>query len=208
MYWKDNNIIELRASTSGISGFAVPSKPEDWAPTGDALFCDGLFSDAADSYQKAHMSREAAIAKAHQLEQEARQIKLHVTGRRSRAFKEAAEAFLTCASAQASPGERTDFLRHAGQCFAEAKRHDLAAKAYLDASMFTMSVCHYRLAQKLYDAMAITRAHNGLIEDDVVESVTETAKYVWTNEQKFKYVRVCILSFSFHNFVLAVKLRN
>jgi hypothetical protein len=202
MYWKENNIIELRASTSGISGFAVPSKPEDWAPTGDALFCDGLFSDAADSYQKAHMSREAAIAKAHQLEQEARQIKLHVTGRRSKAFKKAAEAFLTCAFAQASPSERTDFLRHAGQCFAEAGRHDLAAKAYLDASMFTMSVCQYRLAQMLYDAMAVIRAHDGLIEDDVAQSVTETAQYVWTNERKFECVRPCILSFSFYNLFL------
>jgi hypothetical protein len=188
-YWKDKGIVDLRISDGGIAEFAVPSKPEDWTETAEALFSNNQFSDAFDGYQKAHMYREAAIAHAHHLEQESRQIPHRRASHRIRAFVKAAEAFLACASGQTSPDERTVFLRRAGQCFVEAKKHDLAAKAYADALMFTEAVSQYRLAHMLDKAMAIIRARRDSIKDDIAEGVIETARYAWTSDQKFEYVQ-------------------
>jgi hypothetical protein len=188
MYWKDRNIIELYTSVKGISEFAVPSKPEDWIHTADTLFQNKQFGDASESYRKAQMYREADIAHAYWLEEEARTLPVRAGTQRTQAFVKAAEAFRSCALGRTSLDERTDFLRHAGHCFDEAKRHRLAAKAFEDASMFSEAISQFRLARMLPEAMAIIRAHRDSVDDSIAERITETARYAWTKVQYFEYV--------------------
>ena len=200
MYWKNKDIVDICSSGKRIFDFAVPSKPEVWAQTADTLFRNGLFGDAAESYQKAHMDHEAAISRAYSLEEEARTLPVGVRQQRTLAFLKAAKAFLGCASGETNSDERIPLLCHAGDCYAEARRHDLAAKAFADASLFTEAISQYRLARMLYDAMGIIRTQKGSIDECITESITETARYVWTKEQKFEYVerQFCLFTISSH----------
>jgi hypothetical protein len=67
---------------------------------------------------------------------------------RWRAFSVAADAFAQCAQ-EAPENAKQAYYRRAGECFAEAKQHKAAGKAFLEAAEYTLSARHYRKVRTL-----------------------------------------------------------
>lgn len=131
-------------------------------------------------YERAGLSREAAVAHTYHLRDLARRVV--VTGskqssiQRESAFLATARGFLQCAIDSPSPNSKAAYYRNAGSCFEEANDAFQAAEAYSKAQEFTKAAKLYRKCAKFDEAVGIITNHRDQVEPGVVDSITDIAR--------------------------------
>ncbi|KAJ6577097.1 hypothetical protein B0H10DRAFT_1963249 [Mycena sp. CBHHK59/15] len=167
-----------------MSSTEPKTEGEEWEAQGRKLFANKRYRQAKHCFERALLPRQAAIAEAYYLRQEARKsaggnTRKAIEARKS-AFLEAAAAFLVCARVE----RELAYFRIAGECFEDAG-HDLrAAQAYQDAREFTRSAELYRKLGKFDEAVAIVKGHEDDIRPEVVANVINVARLFYFKEQK------------------------
>ncbi|TFY53518.1 hypothetical protein EVG20_g10077, partial [Dentipellis fragilis] len=184
LYWASKGLVEVSTDGSTLSKFAVASTAEEWARSGTArtLFYREQYTQAARGFARGGQWREAAVANAYQLRNQAHQIPRR-NGKQTEAYLDAGRAFLACADDALSETERRLYTRIAAECYATIKRHKKAAKAFFDAAMYDEAVVHYIDGNLLDDAVSIVLKYP-LMDARLSDRVTNLAKFVYLKEHR------------------------
>lgn len=144
---------------------------------------------ARHCFERAGLPNEKAVAYAYYLREQARMM----VGRsgsqilaRTKAFLTAAHAFASCA--QHSLRQKGTYLRVAGDCYVLGQDEPAAARAYLDASQFTLAARHFRKAGMFDEAVEVIQTHRVHMDSDVAEDIMDLARLYYFKERKLEYV--------------------
>lgn len=159
---------------------AVSSSPEEWEKSGRSLFQNKRYLQALHCFERAGLSREAAVSNTYYLRHQARLIPA-VESRKSQqtriaAFLAAAEAFLECATAAVNAKEKRVYYRNAGDCFECAEDNYRAARAYIEAREFTIAAKLFRVCAKFDEAVDIVKRFRQEIDNDVAQNIFNVAR--------------------------------
>jgi tetratricopeptide (TPR) repeat protein len=129
-----------------------------------SLFYNKNFSEAALSFRKACRYREAAIADAYNLKEQARLTKSSNsigTEKTVKAYKLAAEALQECAenTNREKQMPRQRHFKAAADCWIHAGEFVIAAKTYMKASKYELCVDAYRRAGMFDEAVEVVEKH-------------------------------------------------
>jgi tetratricopeptide (TPR) repeat protein len=168
----------------------MSSSVEEWASKGRELFDRKKYLQAKHCYERATMPREASIAQAYFIREQARKTlsgdTRHLKERRRVAFVLAAEDFLTCAK-QAKKFTPA-YYRIAGECFEEAADNLRAAEAFLEAREYNIAAKLYRKLGRFDEAVAVIKENEEWMHGDVVENIKDVARLHYFSKEKLKYV--------------------
>ena len=131
-------------------------------------------------FERAGLDREAAVAYAYFLREQARAIphsgSKQIVLQSQKAFCMAAEAFLGCSSSSANAKERIVYSRNAGDCFERAEDDFRAAEAYHQAQEYTKAAKLYRKNANFDEAVEILTRYRSHVDAEVVENIFDVAK--------------------------------
>lgn len=141
------------------------------------------------SFERADRPREAAVAFAYYLREQARLIPQPTrlgNSEKSKAYIKAAEAFNSCA-ANAEVGQkrqRTVWFRIAAECFVNAGEEGKAAESYVNAAEYTLGARYYRKAGMFEHVVEVIQKNQKKIDHDTAEQLM--------NVSKIFYFKVCL----------------
>ncbi|KAA1475419.1 hypothetical protein DENSPDRAFT_842194 [Dentipellis sp. KUC8613] len=184
LYWESKGLVEISTDGSTLSKFAVASTAEEWARSGTArtLFYREQYTQAARGFARGNQWREAAVADAYQLRNQAHQIP-RKNGKQTEAYLDAGRAFLACANDALNETERRLYTRIAAECYAAIKRHKKAAKCFFDAAMYDEAVVHYIDGNLLDDAVSIVLKYP-LKDSRLSDRITNLARFVYLKDNR------------------------
>ncbi|KAJ7139425.1 hypothetical protein C8R44DRAFT_764441 [Mycena epipterygia] len=182
--WSSKN--QVQNCTPGVDTprLAISSTAAEWEEQGRKLFANKRYRQSKHCFERALLPRQAAMAGAYYLRQEARKCpggsnRRAIENRRA-AFLAAAESFLDCAREE----KTLAYFRIAAECF-EAGGDDLqAAQTYQDAKEYSRSTELYRKLGNFDEAVAIVKDHKEEIRPEVVTNVTNVARLFYFKEHK------------------------
>lgn len=133
------------------------------------------------SFERAGRSREAAVADAYYLREQARQIPQSSRLRNSdkfAAYRKAANAFNRCAAGaeQRQKKQRIVWYRNAAECFLHAGEDGKAAVAYVGAAEYTLAARHYRKAGMFDEVVEVIQKHEDKVETTIADRLMNVAK--------------------------------
>lgn len=171
---------------------AVSSTRKDWETKGSELFTRKKFLPAKLCFERAFLSDQVAIAKAYYLRDCARGVSGGSTKsdkKRESAFLIAADAFLECASSQATSETKRAYFRAAAGCFEAADRFSQAALAYIDGEGYSQAALIYSRKLGEHDkAIAVWKNHTDQMRQDVIETVIDAARFFYIAREQFEWV--------------------
>jgi len=180
MFWQARNEVQCCTPGSDIPRLAVSSSPQEWEKTGRTLFTNKRYIQAMHCFERAGLDREAAVAYAYFLREQARAIphsgSKQIVLQSQKAFCMAAEAFLGCSSSSANAKERIVYSRNAGDCFERAEDDFRAAEAYHQAQEYTKAAKLYRKNANFDEAVEILTRYRSHVDAEVVENIFDVAK--------------------------------
>lgn len=168
IFWAAKGLVTTTSDTE-LPRLAVGSSLDEWESSGRSLFSKKRYAHAMQCFQRASLSREEAVAEAYLLRDQARAVPpgQHDNGNmRSKAFIDAAEAFVRCALS-ASVGKRA-YYRTAAACFKESDKLSEATQNYLNAEDFDSAAKVFCDAQKFDDAVHVVKDHRDTMQSNVV----------------------------------------
>lgn len=150
-----------------------------------------MFAQAASCFEKAHNLLDRDIALAYQRRKDAPRQASSVLIRA--AWKAAGEAFTACGDSAGKEG-RPYHLR-AVECFNAAEENDLATLATAKSLDETPAAKLLADKGRYEEAMALVRPSRGpsRVDDDVAQQITEQARLVWLQNQRYKYAKSAFL---------------
>ncbi|KAF9493953.1 hypothetical protein BDN71DRAFT_1027051 [Pleurotus eryngii] len=180
VYWMSNNLIQ-NCTPEDVPRLAVKSTKTEWANQGRSLFDNRRYYQAKHCYTRAEMPREAAVADAYFLRDQARKVPSYSTIKSEilvfeTAYRLAAERFQGCALDPPNPRNRRQYFLNAADCFEIGGDYFRAAECYDHAEEFTKSCRLYRKAGKFVHAVDIINSHKGQMDMDVAESIMDVAR--------------------------------
>jgi tetratricopeptide (TPR) repeat protein len=171
IFWAARDLVTTTSDTE-LPRLAVASLSDEWERSGRSLFSKKRYAHAMQCFQRASLRREAAVAEAYLLRDQARAVSLgqHNNGdMRSKAFIDAAEAFVRCALSASV--EKRAYYRTAAVCFKESDKLSEATQNYLNAEDFDSAAKVFCDAQKFDDAVRVVRDHQDTMQSNVVLQV-------------------------------------
>jgi hypothetical protein len=130
-------------------------------------------------FRRASLHREAAVANAYLLREQARAVPFgqhNSSPLRSSAFATAAEAFVDCALSASV--EKRLYHRTAAECFKECDEPAKAAQQYLDAEEFNSAAEVYCDSENFDEAVLVVKEHEQTMKGNVVAHIiTECGCY-------------------------------
>jgi hypothetical protein len=177
---------------------AVPSSPDEWEEAGRKLFQNKRYAHAVQSFQRASLTREAAIANAYLLREQAHAMppaQPDSITLRSKSFVNAAKAFVECALP--TTAESRTYYRIAAECYWEGrevskaaveKAAEKAAELYIKAEEIDCAACLYLDAGMHAQAIKITREKKRKMQVNVVNHIVHECRLHYYNKQEFSYV--------------------
>jgi tetratricopeptide (TPR) repeat protein len=191
VFWKARNEIQCCTPGSDIPRLAVSSTPQEWEKTGRALFTNKRYIQAMHCFERAGLDREAAVAHAYFLREQARATARHDSSKQvviqyRKALCAAADAFLKSAESAINSKERIIFLRNAGECLEKADEDVRAAEAYKKAQEYTKAAKLYRKAAQFDQAVAVVTENRSQVAEDVAESIIGVAKLFYFQSGKLE----------------------
>jgi hypothetical protein len=204
IFWTAKDLVTITTSSSELPPLAVSSSRDEWEMSARSLFNKKRYAHAMQCFKRASLDREAAVADAYLLREQARDVPAgqpDSTSMRSKAFMIAAEAFVKCASSASVAVDRGAYYRTAAGCYKECNKPSEAAQHYLNAEEFDSATEVLCDARKFDEAMQVVRSHRDKMQKIVVDHiVTECACYYFRTEQlrqvshrqklPFQYVRL------------------
>ncbi|KDQ30332.1 hypothetical protein PLEOSDRAFT_155016 [Pleurotus ostreatus PC15] len=180
VYWTSNNLIQ-NCTPEDVPHLAVKSTKTEWANQGRSLFDNRRYYQAKHCYTRAEMPREAAVADAYFLRDQARKVRSRSTIKSEilafeSAYRLAAERFQGCALDPPNPRNRRQYFVNAADCFEIGGDYFRAAECYEHVEEFTKSCRLYRKAGKFVQAVDIINSHKGQMDTDVAESIMDVAR--------------------------------
>ncbi|EPQ56620.1 P-loop containing nucleoside triphosphate hydrolase protein [Gloeophyllum trabeum ATCC 11539] len=182
-FWSTNGCIDLYTSKMELPKLAVSSTPEEWSGTGWSLFENRRYYQAMHCFQRAGLKYETDIASAYHLRDHARSIH-SLASARSKAFMEAADAFVGVAAASNQPRDRLTYMKNAAQCYVLAEDVRKAAQAFLDAEEFTLAASQYQKAGLFDEAIEVIRTTQ--VEADIAGTICHTARLFYLQKKRLK----------------------
>ncbi|KAG5646925.1 hypothetical protein DXG03_002001 [Asterophora parasitica] len=190
-FWTSRDQIHNCTPGTDMPRLAVSSSAEEWATKGKELFERKKFLQAKHCFERAQMPREMAISNAYYLREQARKAPMgdsrRVKDQRHSGFITAAEAFVGCA--QDTVKNRLIYFRRAGECFEEGAENLRAANTYVDAHEYTTAAKLFRKLGLFDEAVAVIKANEEHMQNDIVESIKEVARLYYFREEKLEKAR-------------------
>jgi tetratricopeptide (TPR) repeat protein len=156
--------------------------------TGRSLFKKKRYAHAIQCFEKASLQKEAAVAKAYLLREEAQAMPSceHDNVLRTRAFTKAAEAFIK--SAASASVERTTYYRIAAECFRECAELIKAAQLYIDAEEFGIGAQLYLDSEMHSHAIRVIRKHERKMRRGIVDQILFRCRLYYFQKFELEYV--------------------
>jgi len=181
VFWNLRNEIQCCTPGSDVPRLAVSSTPQEWEETGRTLFTNKRYSQAMHCFERAGLDREAAVAHAYFLRENARAAARHDSSKQGviryqKDFCAAAEAFLKCAQSAINSKESVTFLRNAAECLERADEDFRAAEVYRQAQEFTKAAKLYRKTAKFDEAIAVVTENRSQVAEEVAENIIDVAR--------------------------------
>ncbi|KAJ6573853.1 hypothetical protein DFH09DRAFT_1311930 [Mycena vulgaris] len=193
--WTSKDQVQNCTPGTDTPRLAISSTVSEWEEQGKQLFINKRYRQSKHCFERALLPRQAAMAGAYYLRQEARQKPAGSNRRaieaRRNAFLEAAAAFVGCARED----ETLAYFRIAAECFEDAGDDLQAAQSYRDAKEYTRSTELYRKLGNFDEAVAIVKTHKEKIRPEVVTSVTSVARLYYFKEQKLEKANALFSSY-------------
>ncbi|EGN94529.1 hypothetical protein SERLA73DRAFT_114784 [Serpula lacrymans var. lacrymans S7.3] len=183
IFWTSLDLVQICTPGADVPQLAVSSTPEEWRISGRSLFQHKRYYQAMHCFTRAGLEREASVTHAYHLRELARGHPL-ISLRRSESFLVAAEAFLLCTQSSKAPKEKRAYFKAAADCFVHCGDDTRAAKAFVDASEFTLAAQHYRKAGKFHDAVQVIDAHRSQMNEAVVDKIIQVSRLYFVKESK------------------------
>ncbi|KAJ7479993.1 hypothetical protein B0H11DRAFT_1263344 [Mycena galericulata] len=182
--WTSKDQVQNCTPGTDTPKLAISSTAAEWEEQGRKLFANKRYRQSKHCFERAFLPRQAAMAGAYYLRQEARKSpggnnRRAIEARRT-AFLEAAAAFLGCARED----KTLAYFRIAAECFEEAGDDLQAAQTYKDAKEYTRATELYRKLGHFDDAVDLVKNHRKEIRPEVVTNVTNVARLFYFKEQK------------------------
>ncbi|EMD41416.1 hypothetical protein CERSUDRAFT_89982 [Gelatoporia subvermispora B] len=189
VFWTSRGQIQNCTPGTDVPRLAMSSTPEEWAKTALSLFNNRRYLQSMHCYERAGLEREKAAAHAYHLRELARSTPVigGDTTSQSKAFSEAAEAFI--ASAAEAVNEKRSYYRIAAECFLHSASDRKAAEAYFLASEYTLSAQHYRRAGMFDEAVEVIQKHRNAMVPQVVESIIDVSRLEYLRQHKLLQAR-------------------
>ncbi|KAL4268195.1 UvrD-like helicase ATP-binding domain-containing protein [Pleurotus pulmonarius] len=180
VYWTSNSLIQ-NCTPEDVPRLAVKSTKTEWANQGRSLFDNRRYYQAKHCYTRAEMPREAAVADAYFLRDQARKAPSHSAIKSEilafeTAYRLAAERFQGCALDPPNPKNRRQYFLNAADCFEIGGDYFRAAECYAHVEEFTKSCRLYRKAGKFVQAVDTIKAHKEEMDTDVAETIMDVAR--------------------------------
>ncbi|KAF6765913.1 hypothetical protein DFP72DRAFT_865039 [Ephemerocybe angulata] len=192
LLWESKGFIEICRPGGDIPRIAVRSAPEEWADTGHAFFNKRQYMQAANAFDRAELARESAIARAHQLREDAKQIQPVNPERvrvRRETFRAAAISFLECAKG-GKGDERRVLFHNAGYCYEHAggglEDHGNAAEAYISATEYPNAIKVYQRGEMYLEATNVVRKYRQKLPAGLAEATFEVARLFYFMNKDFR----------------------
>ncbi|KAI6021206.1 P-loop containing nucleoside triphosphate hydrolase protein [Pisolithus marmoratus] len=171
-FWTSRSQIQICTPETDVTHLAVSSTDEEWAESGYSLFQHKRYTQAMHCFECANMPREMKIAQAYHLRQLARAMTgISQLSEQSRAFAEAADAFVKCGSE--APGRvKLQYYRTAAECYVRAADDHKAADAYLNAEEYEQAAERYRNAGIFNKTVDVLKFHSKEVSHNCAEEST------------------------------------
>jgi hypothetical protein len=187
-FWMSRDLVLTR--TPGTSGpsLGVRSSQEEWEKTARSLFKNKRYAHAKQCFERASLQKEAAVANAYLLREEAQAMPSdeHHDALRTRAFTEVAEAFIK--SATSASMERMTYYRIAAECFRECAKLPEAARYYIDAKEFDIGAQMYLDSEMHSHAIRIIRRHERKMRHSIVDQILFRCRLYYFQKFELEYV--------------------
>ncbi|OCH88979.1 hypothetical protein OBBRIDRAFT_757238 [Obba rivulosa] len=186
VFWTSKGQIQNCTPGTDVPRLAMSSTPEEWERTALSLFNNRRYLQSMHCYERAGKAREKAAARAYYLRELARSTSAvgSDTTVQSKAFVEAAEAFMT--SAEEAVKEKRSYFRIAAECYVQSGNDAKAANAYFQASEFTLSAQHYRKAGMFDEAVKVIQEHHHVIIPQVAETIIDVSRLEYLRRHRLK----------------------
>lgn len=176
--------MNLHTANSSHYLMVVRNHKGEWAEQAQQYFAKNLFSEARFCFLRAGLPWWMAVAQTYKDRQEAMRLDEKDPSRLPR-FSEIAEAFDHLAQ-EGQPKENQESVRllfaNAGECYAVASKHILAAAAFVKAKKYSAAASQHRMAGSFDDGADFLTRHS--VESDVAEGIKYIAKVVFTRGGK------------------------
>ncbi|KAJ7451097.1 hypothetical protein FB451DRAFT_1566339 [Mycena latifolia] len=193
--WTSKDQVQNCTPGTDTPRLAISSTVSEWEEQGRKLFANKRYRQSKHCFERALLPRQAAMAGAYYLRQEARKSPSGNSRRaieaRKAAFLQAAGAFVDCAKED----KTLAYFRIAAECFEDAGDDLQAAQSYKDAAEYTRAAELYRKLGNFDEAVAIVKTHKAKIQPDVVTSVTSVARLYYFKEQKLEKAHALFSSY-------------
>ncbi|KAJ7630373.1 hypothetical protein FB45DRAFT_915319 [Roridomyces roridus] len=184
--WTSRDEIQNCTPGTDTPRLAISSTTTEWEEQGRKLFANKRYQQSKHCFDRARRPREAAMAGAYYLRQEARKSSGGTSRKaieaRKTAFLAAANAFVDCAREE----HTIPYFRIAAECFEDAGDDLKAAQTYKEAKEYTRSTELYRKLGHFDDAVDLLKHHKDEIRPEVVNNVTNVARLYYFKEQKLE----------------------
>ncbi|KAJ7725516.1 hypothetical protein DFH07DRAFT_853912 [Mycena maculata] len=182
--WTSKDQVQNCTPGTDTPRLAISSTAAEWEEQGRKLFANKRYRQSKHCFERAVLPRQAAMAGAYYLRQEARKSSGGSNRRaieaRKDAFLEAAAAFIDCARED----KTLAYFRIAAECFEDAGDDLQAAQTFRDAEEYTRSAELYRKLGHFDDAVYLIKNHRRQIRPEVITNVTNVARLFYFKEQK------------------------
>jgi tetratricopeptide (TPR) repeat protein len=174
MFWNARDLIKECRPGMEVPRLAVQSTTEEWASSGRSLFKAKRYLQAMHCFERAQMPREVIVSNAYLLREKARTATGISNSDRVLAYIDAAEAFMKCASGDAS--EKQAYYRAAAECYVRGNQDKMAADAYLNAKEYTLSAQHYRKGEHIDEAVNVLQKYGPKMDHKYTDTLMTVAR--------------------------------
>lgn len=188
IFWTAKGQVVNLSPENNFPSLGVSSTPEEWETSARYYFQKKRYAHAIQCFQRASLHREAEVANAYLLREQARATPSDpqdgsLTYRN--AFTEAAEAFIKCAASATL--EQQAYYRAAAECFEQNGSLPEAARAYVSAEEFDIAAQLYRDRGMFGHAAQVIRDYEGRMRGDVVDKIRLACRLYYFNKQDITY---------------------
>ncbi|GJE94268.1 hypothetical protein PsYK624_104370 [Phanerochaete sordida] len=173
--WASRDQIVTETNRLDLSQFAVASNANEWERRAREFFQDARYRLAAQAFRMAKLEHDANMANAFDLRIQVETLSptspLHV-----HTLREAAEAFLTIASAEQCKRSQREHYIVSAEFFVRIPDSAKAATAFVHAGEYRRGLLLFRSAGMFDEAIAIVNAHPEHIESALSDGVVQAAK--------------------------------
>lgn len=181
--WAAKGEIETPTDGLDLSQFATASGQEEWARRGRDFFREARYKLAAQAWRMAGLLHDAAVANAFYLRDQV-EVTSSTGLLRSKALKEAAEAFLLVARDEPIQARQDEYHVAGAECLLRVPDTAKAAFTYAQGREYTRAVQLFRSIAMFDEAIGIIRQHS--VNPATAAKVTYVAKLYYFQQLRLR----------------------